>query len=86
MAQLGDTEVDRNFEAFATMLPELLQRAPGKYALLHREKLAGLYDKALDAFIEGVQRFGENEYSVQEVTQQSDNLGFYSYAGGAGQA
>ena len=86
MAQLGDTEVDRNFDAFNTMLPELLQRAPGKYALLHRQKLIDLFDNPLSAFVEGARQFGENEYSVQEVTQQSDSLGFYSYAGGAGQA
>ncbi len=86
MTQLSDTEVDRNFEAFAAMLPELLQRAPGKYALLHGEKLIDLYDSALTAFVAGAQKFGETGYSVQEVTQKSDNLGFYSYAGGAGQA
>jgi hypothetical protein len=84
--QFLETEVDRNFDAFSSMLPDLLQQAPGKYALLHAGELVGLFDTSLTAFIEGARRFGEGRFSVQEVTQQSDNLGFYSYAGGAGQA
>lgn len=86
MGQHTDTEVDTNFSAFRSMLPDLLQKAPGKYALLHSKELIGLYDTSVGAFIDGAKRFGEGAYSVQEVTQQADNLGFYSYAGGAGQA
>lgn len=81
-----DTEVDRNFEAFQTMLPDLLQRAPGKYALLHASSLVELFDTSIAAVVAGLQRFGPGKYSVQEVTERSDNLGFYSYAGGAGLA
>lgn len=86
MQQFGESEVDLNFDAFRGMLPDLLQEAPGKFALLHQEKLIELFDSSIAAFIEGARKFGEQQYSVQEVTQQSDNLGFYSYAGGAGQA
>lgn len=86
MQEICETEVDLNFDAFRGMLPDLLQRAPGKYALLHQKKLIELFDSSLAAFIAGARQFGEEQYSVQEVTQQSDNLGFYSYAGGAGQA
>lgn len=86
MGQHLDTEVDSNFAAFRAMLPSLLQVSPGKYALLHRRELIELYDSSIDAFIEGAKRFGAGDYSVQEVTQEADNLGFYSYAGGAGQA
>lgn len=79
-------EVDRNFDAFRSMLPDLLQKAPGKYALLHRQDLIDVFENSVAAFIAGMERFGEDEFSVQEVTQQADNLGFYSYAGGAGKA
>jgi hypothetical protein len=68
------------------MLPDLLQKAPGKYALLHAQKVVDLYDTSIRAVIAGMERFGEGGYSVQEVSNQPDNLGFYSYAGGAGQA
>ena len=79
-------EVDRNFDAFLKILPDLLQRAPGKYALLHKEKLVALFDDSISAFVEGVQKYGSDQYSVQEVTEQADSLGFYSYAGSAGKA
>jgi len=86
MQQACGTEVDINFDAFRGMLPDLLQQAPGKFALLHRSELVDLFDSAIAAFIEGARRFGAEQYSVQEVTEQADSLGFYSYAGGAGQA
>ncbi|OYU36560.1 hypothetical protein [Novosphingobium sp. PASSN1] len=81
-----DTEVDRNFEAFQHMLPDLLERAPGRYALLHDERLIELHDDSIAAFVAGTTQFGEQRFSVQEVTEQVDNLGFYSYAGSALQA
>lgn len=71
-----DTEIDRNFDAFLTMLPDLLQRAPGKFALLHATSLVELFDTSVSAVIAGLQRFGPGEYSVQEVTERVDNLGF----------
>ena len=83
---ITDTEVDRNFDAFRGMLPDLLQKAPGKFALLHKQGLVELFDNSVTAVIAGIQRFGEDAYSVQEVSDQPDDLGFYSYAGGAGQA
>ncbi|MFA5963852.1 MAG: hypothetical protein WC804_07530 [Sphingomonas sp.] len=86
MALNIDTEVDRNFAAFQHMLPDLLQKAPGKFVLLHKQRVIELFDNSVSAVVAGIQRFGEDEYSVQEVSDQPDNLGFYSYAGGAGQA
>jgi hypothetical protein len=79
-------EVDDNFLAFTKMLPELLQSSPGKFALLHNQNLVAVFNSSIAAFIEGMKQFGENRYSIQEISDQADNLGFYSYAGGAGQA
>jgi len=81
-----DTEIDRNFEAFRSMLPDLLQTKPGKYALMHAQRVVDFFDCSMSAVVAGLQQFGEGHYSVQQVTEQADNLGFYSYAGGAGQA
>jgi len=86
MGQLDQTEVDRNFDAFQALLPDLLQRAPGKYALLHGEKIIDLFDTSVSAVVAGLKRYGENSYSVQEIAEAVDNLGFYSYAGGSGKA
>jgi hypothetical protein len=86
MAHNAPSEVDSNYDAFVAQLPNILDRRRGQYALLHQQQIVEYYDGALEAASEGYRRFGEGAYSVQEVTDESDNLGFYSYAGGAGQA
>ena len=86
MTQQTPSQVDLNYEAFVAQLPQILDRRRGQYALLHEGEIVDYFGSALDAAIEGHGRFGEGAYSVQEVTDESDNLGFYSYAGGAGQA
>lgn len=86
MAHAAPSEVDRNYEAFLAQLPQILARHAGQYALIHQQRIVDYYQSALEAMTEGFQKFGEGAYSVQEVTDESDNLGFYSYAGGTGQA
>lgn len=86
MGAQRETEVDRNYQAFISTLPDIISRYEGKYALMHRQEIVGYFDTALAAITEGFSRFGENDYSVQEVTAERDNLGFYSYAGGTGRA
>lgn len=86
MAQPALSEVDRNYEAFVGKLPEILTRRRGQYALLHDREIVSYHNSALEAAVEGHRRFGEEGYSVQEVTDEADNLGFYSYAGGTGTA
>ena len=86
MAHQAPSEVDTNYEAFVAQLPNILEGRRGQYALLHRREIIGYYGSAIEAATDGHRRFGEGGYSVQEVTDEADNLGFYSYAGGAGQA
>ena len=45
-AETPQTEVDRNYEEFKRILPELLQRSPGKYVVMHGGEIA----KELDTF------------------------------------
>ena len=86
MPQQTTSQVDLNFDAFVAQLPDILDSRRGQYALLHEGKIISYFGSALEAATEGHRKFGEAAYSVQEVTDESDNLGFYSYAGGAGQA
>jgi hypothetical protein len=69
-----------NYEAFEAMLPELLERAPGKYALLRERQLAGLFDTARAAHAAGAARFEDGLYSVQKVKEGAAASGFFSYA------
>ncbi len=76
-----ESQIDRNYQAFVARLPELLQTHPGKFALLHDEHIDEFFQSALAAVNEGARRFGMGAFSVQEVTSEVENLGFYSYAG-----
>ena len=74
------TEADTNYEAFKKLLPDLLRRAPGKYVVMHNSEVAESFDTFGDAVRYGVDKFGRNKFSVQEVTSQSVSLGYHSYA------
>ncbi len=80
------TEVDNNFKAFINLLPSLLSTNLGKFALLHNEDIVEYFESSIDAFVNGHEKFGSGHFSVQEVTDYVENLGFYSYVGGTGQA
>jgi hypothetical protein len=81
-----DMEIDKNYDAFKKELPSLLKSRRGQFVLMHSQQTVDFFNNASRAFTEGFLRFGEGAFSVQEVTDEPDNLGFYSYAGGAGQA
>jgi hypothetical protein len=86
MSAIPKTESERNYAAFISQLPDLVDTHGGQFALLHAQKVVEYFESAADAVIEGTRRFGRGQYSVQEVTDEIENLGFYSYAGGPLQA
>jgi len=73
-------QVDRNFSAFNAILPELLKTHPGKYALLHDGEIVDFFDSLGDAVRFGHAKFGDLNFSVQEVKRQDVSLGYYSHA------
>jgi hypothetical protein len=73
-------QADRNFEAFQKKLPDLLAAHAGKFALMHDGEIVDFFDTVTDAVKFGHAQFGDANFSVQEVTSQNVNLGFYSYA------
>jgi hypothetical protein len=85
MSHAVQSQTDLNYEAFQTVLPSLPPELAGKYALMHDQQIVEYFDSSLAATLEGLQKFGAGEYSVQEVAPEPENLGFYSYVGGAGQ-
>ncbi|HEX3484267.1 MAG TPA: hypothetical protein VHT51_04355 [Micropepsaceae bacterium] len=74
------SEVDRNYEAFRKMLPDLLKSNPGQFALMNNGQVVDFFTSLGDAVRFGKEKFGDHKFSVQEVTSQSVNLGFHSYA------
>jgi uncharacterized protein DUF5678 len=80
MAHTHQKEVDDNFDAFVKLLPELLKLHPGKYALMHNGEVIEFFDTISDAVRYGHAKFGDMNFSIQEVTTQGINLGYHSYA------
>ncbi len=76
-------QVDINFEAFQKQLPELLKNYEGKYVLLNNSKIISYFDTAFEAFQKGIKEYGEGKFSIQEVTEVVESLGFYSHVGDA---
>ena len=73
-------EVNKNFEAFKAMLPDLLKDHAGKYVLLHNSTLIQKFDTAGDAMIYAQAQFPDGLYSIQEVTGHTIDLGYFSHA------
>ena len=79
-AQDIQAEVDRNFEAFKALLPDLLKDHVGRYVLLRDAKFIQKFDTAGDAMIYAQAQFPDGLYSIQEVTGRTIDLGFFSHA------
>ena len=77
-----ELEVDRNFEYFQTIVGSLLPANEGRFALLRHAGMDGLFDTVVDAARSGASRFLDGVFSVQEVTLQPVDLGFYSHVAG----
>ncbi|HLH76100.1 MAG TPA: hypothetical protein VKV28_04760 [Candidatus Binataceae bacterium] len=80
---MPDTEKDevrRNYEAFRRLLPNLLVSHRGKFALLHDGQVVEFFDTAGDAYKVGLKNYGQSKFSIQEVTDGSVDLGFYTHA------
>jgi len=73
-------EVDRNFEFFQRELPNLLREHAGKFALIRTCEITGFYDTAQDAYTAGSQLYADGLFSIQRITQEIGDLGFYSHA------
>lgn len=75
-----EAEIDRNFAAFTHLLPSLLPEHANQYALMRHGEIVSFHDAAIDAQIAGNRAYGDRVFSIQQVEQQAQELGFYSYA------
>lgn len=73
-------EVDSNFKAFQTLLPDLIEQERGKFALMRDRKIVEIFDTAGDALRAATLQYPDGRYSIQEITDRVIGLGFYSYA------
>ena len=80
VARTRQEEVDRNFAFFQRELPKLLEQHRGKFALIRDSEITGFYDTAADANTAGSQLYADGLFSIQKVTEEIGDLGFFSHA------
>lgn len=73
-------EVDRNYQTFIELLPGLMPRYSGKYALMKSGRVLGYYSTAIDARTAAESFIDDRIYSIQRVTDSPVDLGYFSHA------
>lgn len=76
---MTDTELDGNFDAFRAALPSLLDQHRGRFVIVRDRAVLDAYDTLRDAHLAGWRQFGDDRFSVQEVTDQPAYLGLVSH-------
>ena len=74
-------EIDRNYDFLQRALARVLPDHEGQYALLKDSAIVAFFDRPGDAYRAALDRFPDRLFSIQEVTSEPLDLGFFSYAG-----
>jgi len=72
--------LEENYAAFEQLLPTFKPQDNGKFALMRDAKLVNIFDTAKDAIIYAQAQFKDERYSVQQITKQVVDLGYFSHA------
>ena len=73
-------EVDQNCEAFKKILPQLMESGDlNRFALMQNREVMACFDTSRDAMLAGRKLLNGKPFSVQEVTDKSVDLGYYSH-------
>jgi hypothetical protein len=72
-------EVERNYDAFVRMLGSIIDQHRDELALMRDERIVGYFSTAHDALVAADRLFPDQIYSIQEVTDQPLDLGFWSH-------
>jgi hypothetical protein len=73
-------EVDRNYQRFKELLPSILEKHAGKFALMRHGEIVEFYATAADAMRTGRKFYDDGLFSIQKVTAEPEDLGFFSHA------
>ena len=74
-------EVDRNYDAFVRILGTILDDHRDQLALMRDGAIVGFYDTPRQALEAASGRFPDGVFSIQEVTDEPIDLGFWSHVG-----
>ncbi|MDE0153555.1 MAG: hypothetical protein OXN23_06840 [Gammaproteobacteria bacterium] len=82
MVELAEkiTEIDENFKAFEEILPTVKSEHGGEFALMRKKEIIDYFDSAADALKYAEAVYEDGLYSIQEVTDEVADLGYFSHA------
>ena len=72
-------EVDRNYDAFTRILGTILPAHRDQLALMRDEEVVGFYETPREALKAATEKFSDGIFSIQEVTDEPIDLGFWSH-------
>jgi len=74
-------EVDQNYDAFVRILGSLLDAHRDQLALMRDGAVVGYFNTPREALRAASERFPDGIFSIQEVTDEPIDLGFWSHVG-----
>jgi hypothetical protein len=75
-------EVERNYDVFVRLLGSILSDHRDQLALMRDGHIIDYFDRPGDAHRAGMACFPDGIFSIQEVTDEPIDLGFWSHVGG----
>lgn len=72
-------EVDRNYDAFVRVLGSILDKHRDQLALMRDGRIVAYFEKPGEAYRAGLGHFPDGIFSIQEVTDEPIDLGFWSH-------
>jgi len=75
-----ETEILGNREAFRAALPALLAKHAGQHAVYRHRELVRIFDKFGDALAYCGDAFGDRIFSIQEITAEAIDMGWFAHA------
>ena len=72
-------EVDENYEAFLRLDDSFFEQNPGMYALMKDREVVDLFSSWQDARKAAKLLYKQEPFSIQKVTREKIDLGFYSH-------
>ena len=72
-------EVDQNYDAFVRMLGTILGEHRDQLALMRDGEVVAFYRTPREALEAAVEKFPDGIFSIQEVTDEPIDLGFWSH-------
>lgn len=72
-------QIDGNYDAFQRQLAGILSTHRHEYALMRNRDIVGFFEKPGDAYRAGIAAYPDTLFSIQEVTDEPIELGFFSH-------